>query len=221
MFSFNLWTGLPAPTLANATHWITLLSEPQKQALLEALRGSPSVGILYQNGLLDYMRERALPLGGATSDYLNEAFSTRLSLNGYQLRLRKEQTAELVGVARLRTGSEEGTLALTLSLYSQAPIEISSCEIRQFKGYVSYLALQWKESNFLVRLTPLHKDGSPRGESLLLRPPFRMSGLNRLEVIVRNCPIAPSNGDRLLVFRNASGLRVGEAFFLLDTPSTP
>jgi hypothetical protein len=221
MFSFNLWTGLPAPTLANATHWITLLSESQKQDLLEALRRSPSVGILYQNGLLDYMRERSLPLGGAASDYLREAFSTRLNINGYQLRLRKEQVAELIGVARLRPGSEDGTLSLSLSLSSQDPVEISSCELRQFKGYVSYLALQWKESNFLVRLTPIHRDGSPRGEGRLLRPPFTMSGLNRLEVIVRNCPIAPSNGDRLLVFRNASGARVGEAFFLKDDAPGP
>ena len=37
MFSFNLWTGLPSPTSANVTHWFTLLTEAEQQAIRDAV----------------------------------------------------------------------------------------------------------------------------------------------------------------------------------------
>jgi len=214
MFSFNLWSGLPAPTLANATHWVTLLSERQKQDLLEALRTERSTGLVLQRGLLDYMRERSLPLGGAASRYLQEAFNPRFAVNGYEFWLRKEQAAELIGIAR--PAQEGGMLALRLNLASPVLMEINSFELRQFEGNTSHLAAHWKEGNFLVRVTPIQKDGSPRGEPRLVRPPLRLAGLNRLEFLVRNCPLGPSRGDRILVFRDAEGNRVAEAFYLKD-----
>jgi len=140
----------------------------------------------------------------------------RFAVNGYEFWLRQGQSAELVGIARPPPRQEAGVFALQVNLANPDLIEIDSFELRQFEGATSHLAVHWKRDNFLARLTPIHKDGSPRGETRVVRPPLRLTGLNRLELLVRNCPLEPSQGSRILVFRDSSGLRVAEAFYLKD-----
>lgn len=220
MFSFNLWSELPAPTLANATHWFSLLSERQKQELLQALCQDPRPGIVIQRGLLDYMRERSLPVDGPVMQYLREEFSPVLQANHYELWLRKSQAAAIVGVARLATPQQE-LLPLTLNLASVGQVELAGFQLRQFDATDSRVLVRWSADNFLVRITPLHRDGTPRGPGQLCRPPLKMTGLNRLELLVRNCPVPPSSGDLVLVLQDQAGNRIGEALFLRDETPAP
>src|ERR1041385_1840611 len=53
--SFHLWTDLPAPTPANATHWFTLLSPAQQDAIRDRLATSPRSCLIVHRGLYNFL----------------------------------------------------------------------------------------------------------------------------------------------------------------------
>src|SRR5262249_36797798 len=77
MFSFNLWTGLPTPTLRNATHWFWLLAPPEQQAIIDRLRAEPRSVVISSKPLIDFLDEKlAMTITGPLNDYLRENYRT-------------------------------------------------------------------------------------------------------------------------------------------------
>lgn len=140
MMSFNLWSGRPAPTEANVTHWFSLLSDARQQEIIRALLADPEAMIVVQRDHLNILEERGLAPRGPLVEFLREEFRPVLRANGYELwsRAGREidlidsfvwQGAELIATvhkpsgppvgARLRFGLEnESVYELSLALQS-------------------------------------------------------------------------------------------------------
>lgn len=91
-YSFNLWTGLPTPTLANATHWFTLLKPAQQAAIIEALHAAPRAAVVVQLDTVRFLMEENFPLDGPLARYLAQNFHSVLEVDGYALWVKRDRT---------------------------------------------------------------------------------------------------------------------------------
>src|SRR5690606_23211570 len=68
MFSFNLWAGVPTPTLANVTHWFSLLDEQQQHSIVSALESHPRACVIVQREHIEFLEKRGLGPKGLLYD---------------------------------------------------------------------------------------------------------------------------------------------------------
>ncbi len=112
VYSFNLWTGLPTPTLANATHWFSLLSPAEQQAIINRLENDPRAGVIVQLDVVRFLLRDGRDISGPLVDFLTRNFTPVLEIDGYGLWLKKDRQVEILGLARW---SSPGTLHFSLS----------------------------------------------------------------------------------------------------------
>ena len=74
MFSFNLWTNLPTPTLANVTHWFSLLDDKRQRDIIRALADHPRACVIVDHAHIDFLAERGLAPRGLAQDYILQNF---------------------------------------------------------------------------------------------------------------------------------------------------
>lgn len=102
MFSFNLWTGLPAPTLANVTHWFSLLDDAQQEAIIRALAAHPRSAVIVQAEHLDFLRRRGLAPAGPLYDYVMREYTPAFTIDGFEFRVRRGRRIAPLLTAELR-----------------------------------------------------------------------------------------------------------------------
>ena len=103
MFSFNLWSGLPAPTLANVTHWFSLLDDRRQEDVIRALEAHPRACVIVQREHVEFLRRQGgLAPSGPLYDYVTRTFQPAFVIDDFEFRVRKERrvapffTAELL-----------------------------------------------------------------------------------------------------------------------------
>ena len=74
MFSFNLWSGRPTPTPANVTHWFSLLSATQQQAIVAELQDDPRACVVVNRFHLDYVQQAGFKTEGPLVDFIGREF---------------------------------------------------------------------------------------------------------------------------------------------------
>ena len=130
MFSFNIWSGRPTPTAANATHWFSLLNETQQAAIQRRLEADPRAMVVLHRHHLNYLYENGLGPTGPLKDYLLRAFQPALRLHGYDIWVKSGRTITAEGTFRIHEGQiftalslESGGVAKASlrSLYTSAP----------------------------------------------------------------------------------------------------
>jgi len=89
MFSFNLWSGRPTPTLANVTQWSRLLSPEQQQHIIDALEADPRACVIVDVQALNVLRVSGLEMSGPLYDYLRRTFTPAFRIDTYEFRVRK------------------------------------------------------------------------------------------------------------------------------------
>jgi hypothetical protein len=92
MFSFNFWSQLPTPTLANVTHWFSLLDASQQAAIIRALEAHPRACIIRQRDHMNYLAKRNFAPAGALHDYLAHNFSPAFILDDFEFCVRNGRT---------------------------------------------------------------------------------------------------------------------------------
>jgi hypothetical protein len=85
MFSFNIWTERPTPTDANVTHWFSLLSEPQQQAIVARLEADSRAAIVVNRYLFSYLVDSGFPPRGTLQLYIAQHFAPALRVDTYEL----------------------------------------------------------------------------------------------------------------------------------------
>ncbi len=98
MLSLNQWSEIPPPTLANTTHWFSLLSERQQIAVRDRLEAEPRALVVVQRDHLRYLIENGLGPQGPLKDYLHGAFRPVLRLEGYDIWSRRPELFTPVSV---------------------------------------------------------------------------------------------------------------------------
>ncbi len=91
-FSFNLWTQLPTPTLANSTHWFRSLDQDQQQAIVDRLDSARAPMLVVQQDVLQLLSDSGFSVACPLTDYLRTNFVPVYSMDGYALWARPGQT---------------------------------------------------------------------------------------------------------------------------------
>jgi hypothetical protein len=83
MYSFNLWTGLPAPTARNTTLWFNLLTEAEQRDIIDRIKASPRACVIVQEHLVQLMQAGGVAMGGPLHAYLHEHFALAFRVEGF------------------------------------------------------------------------------------------------------------------------------------------
>lgn len=101
IFSTNLWSGRPTPTLANTTLWFSLLSSPQQAAIIDRLASAERPVVLVQRDLTAHLIRQNIPIGGPLVGWLQANFQAALKLGSYEIWVRRGRTIAPLGTARV------------------------------------------------------------------------------------------------------------------------
>ncbi len=178
MFSFNLWSGVPTPTLTNVTHWFSLLNEVQQNEIIRALEAQPRAVVIAHREHIRFLTGRGLTPRGPLRDYIDQRFEVAFTIDDYEFRVRSGRSitpfmlGEILTRATDAAASPEANFKPNTLL--QMPVllpphsVISRVEIVSGEGAGS-LVLRLDATNTRVEVTPLTirgaAAGAPAGQS--------------------------------------------------------
>jgi hypothetical protein len=213
-YSFNLWSGLSTPTLANATHWFSLLSTSQQEAIMARLDQSPRACLVVQMDTLQYIVAHGFRPHGELAEYLGQKFKQAFEVDHYAFWVRqgREVAPFSTGVLLPREGAPD---AQRLELVLAAPEKaVAAIELWEITGQGRIHRLTLSAANATLDVTPLDETGRPTGAAQqLLWPAVVPEGIVRLGTGFSGELPAPG---RLLAFvLDAHGHRLAAARVLL------
>jgi hypothetical protein len=217
MFSFNLWTGLPAPTLANVTHWFSLLDDAQQQAIIRALAAHPRSAVIVQSGHLDFLRARGLTPAGPLYDYIMRNYESAFTIDGFEFRVRAGRRIAPLLTAELRqrpTGTNSATdlfdTLLQISVLLSRGERIASVEISEME-FPDRAPLRLDATNARIEFTPITLQGDPTGPTVTAASPSRPRGATFFRVYFNRADRSFSLAHTLVILRDASGTELALA----------
>jgi hypothetical protein len=169
MFSLNLWTGLPTPTLTNVTHWFSLLDETQQQAIIRVLAAHPNACIVVQSEHLNFLRHHHLSPSGPLYDYVMQEFEPAFEVDGFEFRVHRGRhiapllTGELFHEKSAAPGATVAPFdsLLRLDLLLPADQTVGSIELVR-EDEPGRPALRLERANTRVEVTTINLAGEAR-----------------------------------------------------------
>lgn len=137
--SFHGWTALPTPTLANTTHWFSLLTPAQQEEIAAVLTRDARPVLIVQRGLLDFLVKENFASSSLLQRYLLRNFTQVFSLEQYEFWVRRGRVVvPLATAAQLRLvapqpGELPGKLELVIPFPASARIariELATLDVR-------------------------------------------------------------------------------------------
>lgn len=183
-FSANLWSGRPTPTLANTTHWFSLLSEAQQRQIIDQLERDPRASLIVQRYLVDHLVQRGMPPRGPLVDHLLADFVPAFRIEDYEFWVKRGRTIAPIGTARLVWSATGG---VDLIVTTDIRAEVGSIEVQTAAG-VPLLRLR-PAAESAWTMVALDADGKEDGE---LRPVVAATELTSLSRLVAPLPEPPS-----------------------------
>ncbi len=211
MFSFNLWTGLPAPTAANVTHWFNLLSPAQQAAVIAKLETHPRAGVIVERDVLALIQAAGIPVRGPLRDYLYAHFAPAYAAGSHEFWVRQNRPTAPLGTAQYLQRAANITTGerARLEFILNAPTATRVARVEWLAAGRIHVALTPQNSR--ATLEPLRLDGSATaapapGWTTPLAP------LSRL-VLFTDAPAALTPPSRGTLFR----LRATDGTLIADT----
>jgi hypothetical protein len=178
-FSFNLWTGVPTPTLANAAYWNPLLNSDAQVKIMSRLQEDYRAVILRRAGA-------AFDMTGELGRFIEREFTPAFSVGDYELLVHRGRRIAPLSTASIRLDPIDPNYARMRIILRGSSTPITSIEI--WKTASSRVTSAWVEDGLFpaflgppgkillarldegpgsVWLTPLNEDGTPSGETQL------------------------------------------------------
>jgi hypothetical protein len=211
MSSLNLWSRLPTPTLANTTHWFSLLGPEQQRRIITALEAHPNAVLITHAEHIDYLRKHGFGPKGELHDYLAAHFSSRFRIDDFEFHVRNGRaiapffTAELLQRPEPATGFEappDTLLQIPIVLpagQAIARIEIANCDDRQSAPLVL------DASSARLEIAPITLEGAPTAAPQPARFPVVAPKPALLSVYFDHKARTFSLRNTLIVLRGADG----------------
>jgi len=207
LYSFNLWTGLPTPTLANATHWFSLLSPVQQQDIIDRLSSTPRAALIVERDVLDYLAKTGFHPAGPLYDWLMQNYAKAFDLDGYELWVRHGRHIAAFSTARLATAAGYQELVVTLAATAKPVVRIELCDY----DAPTLPLFTFANDDTMLRFQPVGLDDEATAESQNVRLPVAFTGPARLTLRYPPAVMHVARGHGLIVMRDASGSVVAEA----------
>jgi hypothetical protein len=208
MFSLNLWTGLPTPTLVNVTHWFSLLDDAQQQAIIRALAAHPNACVIVQKEHLAFLRKRQLNPGGPLYDYVMNRFEPAFEIDDFEFRVSRGRhiaplfTAELF--QRQAAGADAFDTLIKLQLLLPADQPIGSIEIARADEPESP-SLHLQGSNVRIEVMPVNLAGEALRAPETRTFPLALRGPAEIALYFNRDGRGLSLEKTLLIVRNPAG----------------
>jgi hypothetical protein len=207
IYSTNLWTDLPTPTLANATHWFSLLPPARQQEIIDRLAATPQAVLVVQRDVLDYLAKYGFTTRGPLYDWLNANFEPAFALDGYELWVHRGRTIAALSTARrLPAADGRGGLALTLAALPRPVARIEWCDVNAPGLPLLVLDAQ----NTAATAEPIDLAGRSLAAATPSPFPLAGAGLTRLTLRFPSTVVTIARGRGLLRLRDATGAIVTE-----------
>lgn len=172
MFSLNLWSDLPTPTLTNVTHWFSLLEPREQEAMMRSLETHPRACVVVQREHVGFLTQRGFAPRGPLIDYLHAQFEPAFQVRDFEFWVRKERKIAPLLLGEILTrprregaspvgDAESALLQFTVLLPRATPI--ARAEISTIDGLRAPMVLD--RSSARVELTPVNL----RGEAIAPR----------------------------------------------------
>lgn len=200
MLSFNLRTGVPAPTLANATHWFSLLSPKQQEEIRTKLEATPKSCVIVENGLLDFLRDRRIPFETPLGRWLKEAYVPAFKIDSFEFWIRRERSLApvlLVSVSE-KANDPEARFELMVRSPSWFQGEIAGLELASIQG--NQIRNAFPIPAALLRLL---QNGEPRSEPCSL--PRQVAGALQWQIRLPYLPPGFTRDTAVLRFLDKNG----------------
>lgn len=216
MLSFNLWTDLPTPTTLNATHWFTLLSAPQQEAIRAKLEASPRSCLIVQRDVLNFIVRSGIQTETPLMKWLNENYAPAFKLQTYEFWVRKGRKIAAVNTADLQAAAPGVTPHYQLSLIvaETALRDVTSIELAKLDGDINETVATLTAKDAQVFVTPLASNGQPTGLTQPVPFPFAAEGFVRIDIRTDRFPEKFLFGYGAVFLRDRQGHKVAEARFV-------
>jgi len=213
--SFHGWSGLPAPTRANTTHWFSLLTPVQQEEVAAALTRSMQPVLIVQRGLLDFLAENNFPVASPLHDYLLNNFIRAFRVDQYEFWVRRGRvvaplaTAWQLRLAAPQPGEAPAKLELIVTLPPAA--RVARLELVTLDASPHILA-HWDQARVPLTATGLNLTGEAVAPPL--RPAWDRSlpPISRLSVPLEQ-PLVFDRKNAIVYVRDAGGAVLAEARF--------
>ncbi|MCF7759729.1 MAG: hypothetical protein K9M98_04425 [Cephaloticoccus sp.] len=203
MFSFNLWTGHPTPTPANVTHWFSLLSVAQQQAIIDKLQADDRAVIVVQNYLVKLLIEHGHPPQGILERYLMQNFRPVFRIDSFEFWAKNGRPITSISTARWHPA--EGNMLAAMELVTAAEGQSGSIEIRGlYYPHNTIVALPVSPIR-PWQVTPLHPDNSPAGPMTLATTQVSLQGLSQIIMPLGGLPPLPALNLLEIIIKDPSG----------------
>jgi hypothetical protein len=163
MYSFNQWSNLPTPTLANTTHWFSLLNRKQQEDIISALIESKRPVLIIQRELVEYLTNNKFLVSGPLVDYLRKNFKPLFTLEKYEFSVRKDRnivpldTAELLQLRTPQSGMSPNRLEILAVVPPDS--KVASIELATLDDNPRIL-MHWDKSSGALAATPINLEGT-------------------------------------------------------------
>jgi hypothetical protein len=209
LFSANIWTKLPTPTLSNVTHWFSLLTIAQQSEIIDQLAANPKAAVLVQRDLLDYLARTGFETKGPLHDWMAENFEKASAFGGYEIWVHRGRSIAAFSTARSE-GTTRGvmeTLTLTVPRLEAPVSRIDLCNIDQ----PDVPLITFGAENSSVTIEPCGLDGRPTGEINGVTFPFSSSGPALVTVRFGSMQVSGPLDRLLLVLRDVDNTVIRES----------
>jgi hypothetical protein len=212
LHSFYFWTDVPPPTSVSTTHWFTLLSPGQQEAIRAKLEASPRSCVIVQRNLYDFLRTSGVATESPLTVWLHQNYEVAFVLETYEFWVRRGRIIAPLGTAQAREAAAGVSPRYQLSFVLAEPAlhDITAIELSLFRNDTSFVLERWTRDNAQLFITPLRSTGVEAGPTRTTRFPLSAEGLIRLELRTDRMP-AELPRDGVFYLKNSAGERVAEA----------
>jgi hypothetical protein len=216
MYSFNQWSNLPTPTLANTTHWFSLLNREQQEDIISALTKSKRPVLIIQRDLVEYLTDNKFLVSGPLVDYLRRNFKSLFKLEKYEFFVRKDRnivpldTVELLQLRKPQSGMSPNRLEILAVVPPDS--KVASIELATLDDNPRVL-MHWDKSTGSLAETPVNLEGAAVANERGSAWETPLPPLVRLDLSLK----APLNFVRrysVVYLRDREGELIAEARFM-------
>lgn len=209
-YSLNLWSGVPPPTVANATHWFSLLRPIHQAEMLDRVRNDPQAMLVVQQSVMATTLQAGVRPAGPLIEHLRASFHRAFVIDDYAVWVKSGRTIAPLSTATLQAAGPDSTLyRLELTLGPQENA-VAAVELWNLTG-AQWLALRLDASAARPDLLPITADGGAAGTRRAADWPLRLDQLVRVGLEFRTrAPLPPAAGLQAVLL-DGTGRRLGVA----------
>lgn len=213
MFSYNLWSGVPTPTLQNATHWFWLLDEAQQRKIIEQLQAAPRSAIITNRPLDEFMERINVPMTGPLIRHIAEAYEPLFRLRDFTFLVPRGHQAvpfgkiEVLGKAQAESDGRQPVLLRTNIALDGQPVGITL----ERASYPWGVQQNFTGRGLRIYLEPINSAGLTFGPVIELPVAHPLHGLFRLSIFCDDAVRITNPSDAVLRVTGPSGAVLSES----------